>query len=117
MKWAMLLALVGSIVLVSLGFYLLKTKGSPEGDFEETTTLITTGIYKYVRHPLYSSLLFFSLGAFLKDPSILGGGLVGSTALGVYLTARIEERFNLERFGEKYQLYMNETKRFIPFIF
>jgi protein-S-isoprenylcysteine O-methyltransferase Ste14 len=111
------ICLVVSIILVSSGFYLIKTKGYPEGDFEDTTSLITTGVFTYIRHPLYSSLLLFSLGAFLKDPSFLGAGLIFTTALGVYLTARIEERFNLERFGEDYQLYMNETKRFIPHIF
>jgi len=109
--------LVGSIFLVGFGFFLIKTKGNPEGDFEDTTTLITSGIYKYVRHPLYTSLILFSLGAFLKDPSLLGMGLVITTFIGVYLTARIEEGHNLERFGEAYQNYMEQTKRFIPKIF
>ena len=89
----------------------------PEGDFEDTTTLITSGVYKYIRHPLYTSLALFSLGAFLKDPSFLGTGLVITTVIGVYLTARIEEGHNLDRFGEAYQNYMEQTKRFIPKIF
>ncbi len=109
--------LVGSIFLVGQGFFLIKTKGNPEGDFEDTTTLITTGIYKYIRHPLYTSLILFSLGVFLKDPSLLGTGLVFTTVIGVYLTSRIEEGHNLERFGESYQDYMVATKRFIPKIF
>jgi protein-S-isoprenylcysteine O-methyltransferase Ste14 len=79
--------------------------------------LITSGVYKYIRHPLYTSLILFSLGAFLKDPSLLGTGLVITTVIGVYLTARIEEGHNLERFGESYQDYMDATKRFIPKIF
>jgi len=111
------ICLVGSIFLVGFGFFLIKTKGNPEGDFEDTTTLITSGIYKYVRHPIYTSLILFSLGAFLKDPSLLGVGLVITTFIGVYLTARIEEGHNLERFGEAYQNYMEQTKRFIPKIF
>jgi len=40
------ICLVGSIFLVGFGFFLIKTKGNPEGDFEDTTTLITSGIYK-----------------------------------------------------------------------
>jgi len=109
--------LLGSIFLVGLGFYLLKTRGNPEGDFEDTTTLITGGVYKYIRHPLYASLILFSLGVFLKEPSLLGSGLLITTVVGVYLTARIEERHNLERFGQAYQDYMDTTKRFIPYIF
>jgi len=109
--------LISSLLLVSAGFFLIKTKGDPEGDFEDTTSLITTGIYKFIRHPLYASLFLFGLGAFLKGPSWLGFGLVFTTGLGVYLTARIEESFNLARFGNDYQVYMKRTKRFIPFIF
>jgi len=111
------ICLIGSIFLVGYGFFLIKSLGNPEGDFEDTTTLITTGVYKYIRHPLYTSLILFSLGAFLKDPTWLGVGLVITTIIGVYITARIEEGHNLERFGEAYQQYMEETKSFIPFIF
>ena len=110
------LCLLGSIFLAVDGFLLLKTRGNPAGDFEDTTTLITTGAYQYIRHPLYTSLLLFALGAFLKNPSLVNGIFVGTTLLGVTLTARIEERHNLDRFGEEYQEYMDKTKRFIPFI-
>jgi protein-S-isoprenylcysteine O-methyltransferase Ste14 len=109
--------LIFSLILVIMGFTALKTKGSPKGDFENTTILITNGIYRYIRHPLYASLLWFGLGAFLKDPSILGGLLIGVLIVGVFLTARIEEVHNLDRFGEEYRVYSRRTKRFIPFLF
>jgi protein-S-isoprenylcysteine O-methyltransferase Ste14 len=111
------LCLLGSLYLALHGFYLIKSRGRPEGDFEDTTNLITSGPYKFIRHPLYTSLLLFSLGVYLKEPSWLGGGLVLTTMLGVYLTATIEEKYNQERFGELYDEYMNQTKKFIPFIF
>ena len=111
------ICLIGSLYLVGQGFFLIKTKGNPEGEFEDTTSLITSGVYEYIRHPLYTSLLLFSLGVFLKDPTLLGIGLVITTIIGVYLTARIEEGHNLERFGDAYQDYMDQTKRFIPKIF
>ncbi len=111
------ICLAGSLFLAGYGFYLVKTKGNPEGDFEDTTSLITSGVYKYIRHPLYTSLILFSLGAFLKGPSLFGFGLLITTIIGVYLTARIEEGFNLERFGDPYQEYLDRTKRFIPYIF
>lgn len=109
--------LAGSLFLAVHGFTLIKTEGNPTGDFEDTTSLITRGAYRFIRHPLYSSLLLFGLGAFLKGPSLLGGGLVGALLIGVILTARIEEKHNLERFGEEYQQYMDKTKRFIPYIY
>ncbi len=109
--------LAGSLFLAVHGFTLIKTEGNPTGDFEDTTNLITRGAYQFIRHPLYSSLLLFGLGAFLKGPSLLGGGLVGALFIGVILTARIEEKHNLERFGEEYQQYMDKAKRFIPYIY
>jgi protein-S-isoprenylcysteine O-methyltransferase Ste14 len=111
------ICLTCSLFLAGHGFLMIKYRGNPQGDFEDTTKLITSGAYKYIRHPLYTSLLLISLGALLKDPSLLGAGLVFMTALGVYLTARIEEGHNLERFGEAYREYMDQTKRFIPFIY
>ena len=111
------LCLAGAFLLAVHGFTLIKTKGNPEGDFEDTTTLITTGAYRFIRHPLYASLFLFGLGVFLKDPSWVGAGLVGMTILGIIFTARIEEKHNLERFGEAYQAYLDKTNRFIPFIY
>jgi len=111
------LCLAGAFLLAVHGFTLIKTKGAPEGDFEDTTTLITTGAYWFIRHPLYASLFLFALGVFLKDPYLPGAGLLGTTILGVVFTARIEEEQNLTRFGEAYQAYMDKTNRFIPFIY
>ncbi len=109
--------LAGSLFLAVHGFTLIKTEGNPTGDFEDTTILIARGAYRFIRHPLYSSLLLFGLGAFLKGPSLLGGGLMGALFTGVILTARIEEKHNLERFGEEYQHYMDKTKSFVPRIY
>ena len=119
-RWYQLLSwsfLAGSLFLAGWGFALIKTRGNPDGDFEDTTRLITTGVYRYIRHPLYSSLIAFALGAFLKSPTWAGALLVLTTVLGAVLTARIEERHNLERFGEAYREYMERTSRFIPFIY
>jgi protein-S-isoprenylcysteine O-methyltransferase Ste14 len=109
--------LAGSLILAVHGFTLIKTEGNPTGDFEDTTNLITRGAYRFIRHPLYSSLLLFGLGAFLKSPSLLGGGLMGALFAGVILTARIEEKHNLERFGQEYKHYMDKTKNFVPYIY
>jgi protein-S-isoprenylcysteine O-methyltransferase Ste14 len=111
------ICLLGSIILALHGFFLLKTRGNPEGDFEDTTTLITTGAYQFIRHPLYTSLVLFGLGAFLKQVSWLGLLLLAAAVLGVVFTARIEEEHNLERFGDIYLQYREKTKRFIPFVF
>jgi protein-S-isoprenylcysteine O-methyltransferase Ste14 len=115
-----------SIVPVVWGTILLRRKGKPverrTGDpsllaFETTTALVTTGIYRYIRHPLYSSLLLLTWGIFFKVPSITGGGLASAATVLLYFTARADEAECIRFFGEQYREYMLKTRRFIPFIF
>jgi protein-S-isoprenylcysteine O-methyltransferase Ste14 len=98
------------------GFYLLHEIGRPKQGIEDTTVLVKTGIYKYVRHPLYSSLILIAWGAFLKDMSWLSATLVIMATIFSVATAMVEEKENLQRFNDAYFHYMNSTKRFIPFI-
>ena len=84
--------------------------------FEKTTELVASGIYGYIRHPMYSSLLFLTWGIWLKQPLwyLFPMALLASWLL--WLTARRDEKECLAYFGEKYSEYMKGTKRFIPFI-
>jgi protein-S-isoprenylcysteine O-methyltransferase Ste14 len=85
-------------------------------EFENTTSLIQEGIYKYIRHPMYGSLLFLDVGAMLKDISALTISLTAAAIIFVVLTAKIEERENIKFFGSDYEYYMKRTKMFIPHI-
>ena len=114
-----------SLFLIVHGVYLLQVIGKPNQNradetlfaFEKTSSLVTVGAYKYIRHPLYSSILFFTWGAFLKHPSWLGLILALFTSCCLFLTAQNDESECLEHFGQTYQTYMQQTKRFIPFLF
>ncbi|MGB8251898.1 MAG: methyltransferase, partial [Anaerolineaceae bacterium] len=83
--------LIFSIILAIYGFILLVKRGKPRGSFEDTTTIVATGIYKYIRHPLYLSLILFSWGAGLKNPDLLSLVLVFAATLFYFLTAKVEE--------------------------
>ena len=111
------LLLVFSLFLVGQGFYLLRVAGKPEGHFENTTTLVRQGVFRYIRHPLYSSLLFLGWGVYLKDPSPLGSILVLLATAFLVATAKVEEAENLQKFGGDYAAFMKTTKRFIPFLY
>jgi protein-S-isoprenylcysteine O-methyltransferase Ste14 len=113
-SWCLLACSLG---LAIHGFYLLRVIGKPQGDFENTTALVTLGAYKYIRHPLYSSLLLLGWGVFLKDLSLLGVGLIAAATACLIATARLEEAENLRKFGDEYAAYMQTTKMFIPFLF
>ncbi|MFC2137567.1 methyltransferase family protein [Bacteroidota bacterium] len=85
-------------------------------EFEKTTELIDTGIYKYIRHPLYSSLLFLTWGIFLKHTDFILLAVAILSSVFLFLTAKCDEKECLNYFGEKYSDYMKRSKRFIPFL-
>ncbi|HGY56348.1 MAG TPA: isoprenylcysteine carboxylmethyltransferase family protein [Caldithrix abyssi] len=113
-----------SIYLVIAGLILIKKIGKPTRDrnektlyqFEQTTELIKTGIYKYIRHPLYSSLLFLTWGIYLKNPASDLFFISLLSTVFLYLTAKFDEVECIKFFGNKYIEYMKTSKRFIPYI-
>jgi protein-S-isoprenylcysteine O-methyltransferase Ste14 len=128
LSWHQLIAwflLIACIVPLVFGIRSLATQGKPVQQreeepqllaFEKTSTLVTTGIYRYIRHPLYSSLLFLTWGIFFKAPSWPGGLLAIVATLFLIATARADEAECIRYFGAKYQPYMKRTKMFVPFM-
>jgi len=120
-SWILLIA---SLFLVIPGVRLLSLAGKPDRQrndpglvgIEKTTELVKTGIYGYIRHPLYSSLIFLAWGAFFKQITWASLSLVGLATFSLWMTARIEERENINYFGAAYERYMQYTKMFIPFL-
>lgn len=119
------LLLIVSLYLVIHGVQLLRMVGKPDSKrddpsligIEKTTALVMVGAYRYIRHPLYSSLLFLAWGVFFKYPSWVGVFLAVITTFFLTMTAKIEEAENIRFFGPAYQDYMEQTKMFIPFLF
>ncbi|NOZ00021.1 MAG: isoprenylcysteine carboxylmethyltransferase family protein [Chloroflexi bacterium] len=117
--------LIVSLVLIYQGVLLFRRKGNLDQGrddpaligIEKTTELVTTGVYRYIRHPFYSSLLFLGWGILLKNVSWLGLLLAAITTLFLIITARKEETENIRYFGETYREYMERTKMFVPYIF
>ena len=108
------------------GIHFLRTRGIPDPrrtengslvGIEKTTRLVTTGPFKYIRHPLYSSLLLLAWGVFFKNPSVVGAGLALGASAFLLATAKVEEAENLSYFGSDYRTYMRKTKMFIPFVY
>jgi protein-S-isoprenylcysteine O-methyltransferase Ste14 len=122
-SWTLLFA---SLIPLVLGVFRLKSYGEPTTNrksdssllaFEKTTQLVTSGIYKYIRHPLYSSLFLLTWGIFFKNISIIGMILAISATVFLVLTAKADEMECILFFGVEYQNYMKHTKRFIPLLF
>lgn len=121
-SWALLIISAG---LPIHAVRLLKQLGQPTATredaalygFEKTSTLVTSGAFRYIRHPMYTALICLAWGAFFKQFTWLNLGLVlGATAF-MFITARRDENECLAHFGEAYRSYMQRTRRFIPFVF
>jgi protein-S-isoprenylcysteine O-methyltransferase Ste14 len=117
--------LIVCIVPLAFGIRALVARGKPvkqrEGEpqllaFEKTSTLVTTGIYHYIRHPLYSSLLLLTWGVFFKAPAVPGVLLALAATLFLVATARADETECIRFFGPIYRDYMKQTKMFVPFV-
>jgi protein-S-isoprenylcysteine O-methyltransferase Ste14 len=122
-SWTLLFA---SLVPLIYGVRALRGRGKPdEGHrddptllaFENTSRLVTSGVYRYIRHPLYTSLLLLTWGIFFKSPGWLGLLLSIATTFLLLATARADEAECIRFFGEPYRDYMKHSKRFIPFLF
>jgi protein-S-isoprenylcysteine O-methyltransferase Ste14 len=79
--------------------------------------VVKTGVYKYIRHPLYGSLILVGTGIMFKDPGKIQILLGIINIVALYLTSRIEEREMISKFGIEYTEYIKESKMFIPFVF
>jgi protein-S-isoprenylcysteine O-methyltransferase Ste14 len=106
--------LFGSALIAAIAFYQFYRVGKPANHMEETTQLITTGMYRFIRHPLYLSLLLAGFGAMLKDPGSIQVLLSILNAVALYLTARTEEKEMIERMGPPYIDYIKKTRMFLP---
>ena len=83
----------------------------------ERTELITTGLYRSIRHPIYalSILLVVACALVLPTAPMIAVALVNVTLL--HLKARHEERHLLAAHGEVYAAYLRTTGRFLPRLF
>ena len=73
------------------------------------SNLVTTGIYRFTRHPMYYSLIFISIGVFIIKLSIYYLFLAISLALIIKFKIALEEKYLNNKF-KNYLVYKNEVK-------
>lgn len=93
----------------------LGTNWSVTLQVREQHRLITHGVYRKIRHPMYTALLLYSCGQVLVLPNWVAGPSY-LTTFGILFACRVraEERMMLEEFGDQYAAYMARTKRLVP---
>lgn len=79
--------------------------------------LITTGPFRWVRHPIYASIIIFFMASLISFPYLKT--IIGVILIFVGLLTRmlLEEKSLKKIYKEEYEIYSKHTKRIIPFIF
>ena len=87
-------------------------------EIREQHQLVTNGIYRYIRHPIYAAFLLWTIAQAMLLPNWVVA-CCAPLVLGLLLAVRVprEERMMLDTFGDSYRAYMSRTARFVPGVF
>jgi protein-S-isoprenylcysteine O-methyltransferase Ste14 len=119
--WGMVLVIIQIAGLVLLGLSFLQSN-PPDflglrqlGDAKGESTLVTTGAYSVVRHPMYTTGLL----ALWLFPILNTGTLAFDLGISLYILvgSELEERKLIKAYGDEYRRYKAKVARLIPFIF
>ncbi len=106
---------LAAVLLIGLVHAELGRNFSPTLRLRPGHTLVTAGLYRWARHPMYTAYFLLFAGAFLLSAN----WVIGATGMGIistHMTVRVrrEEALLVDRFGEAYLAYAEKTSRFLP---
>jgi len=84
--------------------------------FKEDHELITTGLYHYVRHPIYTGIFLMILATALSVGTLSAGIGFVIIVLGLCFKLRAEEELLMKHFPKEYSAYRDRTKALIPYV-
>ncbi len=82
-------------------------------DLDKKTELITIGVFKYSRNPIFLGMVLFMCGIFLVTPNVLILMIILLGFILIEFQVRLEEEFLEKQFGEEYIKYKKEVRRYI----
>lgn len=117
LAWIGVVPALGSLWLFWRTHVQLGRNWSVSLEVREKHQLIADGVYRYLRHPMYSAFFLWALAQILLLPNWVAGfsGIVGFGILYSFRVGR-EEQLMLEAFGDEYRAYMRRTSRIIPWV-
>jgi protein-S-isoprenylcysteine O-methyltransferase Ste14 len=115
--WLGAIALATSLWLFRRSHADLGRNWSISLEIRERHALVKTGVYRRIRHPMYTSFFLLSIAQALLLPNWFVGaaGLAGAAVLFGFRVRR-EEQLMLDRFGDEYRAYMSSSKRLVPWL-
>ena len=102
--------IIGSIAVINMKFNNLNIIPT----LKDNHQLRTHGIYKYIRHPMYTSVLLSCLALVLSNPHWIAQLVMTVLLINLILKSNFEEKLLLKRF-KSYSKYRQKTGRFLPF--
>ncbi|HEV2211931.1 MAG TPA: isoprenylcysteine carboxylmethyltransferase family protein [Gammaproteobacteria bacterium] len=117
-----LLGLIGAVICglgVAFAIWARTVLGRNWGmpmSHKQDPELVTGGPYAYVRHPIYTGVLFALLGSAIGQNLVWCLPLLPAVAYFVY-SARQEEKLMLQQFPQQYRAYMQRSKMLLPFLY
>ena len=114
LRWTGVAITLAAWILSGWAFYSLRDSYSPTVVIKNSHTLVTSGPYRWVRHPIYTTYFAATLSFFLLTANWFIG--LALLAMSILLASRVkgEEALLQERFGDAYRAYMQRTGRFLP---
>ena len=109
-----LILIVIGMAISAFGAGQFRKVGTPVIPFEQSTTLVTTGLYGWTRNPMYLGMVIGLIGVAIVSGTV--GALVPLlpfTALIDILFIRREERFLEGIFGDSYRVYKQSVRRWV----
>ena len=113
--WLGVLLLAGAVLVFWRGHVDLGLNWSPSLEIREKHELVTRGIYRVIRHPMYASQWLWVIAQPLLLQNWIAGLIGLLTFIPFYfLRVRAEEQMMLDSFGTEYREYMKMTGRVLP---
>jgi protein-S-isoprenylcysteine O-methyltransferase Ste14 len=107
--------IIVSIPILILSYYLInKSTKTIFNQNQDESTIIKSGIYSKVRHPIYLAPIIMYLGIIILSLSIIVFIIWIPIIIFYYNMGKYEERLLLDKFGNEYEKYMNDVPMFIP---
>ena len=115
MGWLGMILLACALFIFARAHIDLKANWSPTLEIRQDHTLVTNGIYRFIRHPMYASQWLWVIAQILLLQNWLAGPL-DLLFFIIFYTLRVqaEEKMMLDTFGDEYRVYMEKTGGVIP---
>jgi len=108
-----LILLIVSFLWTSIAQYQMSNSWRIGIDYEETTDLISNGLFKYSRNPIFLGVLISYLGTFLIIPNILSFSTLLMTFVTIQTQVRLEEEYLESVLGNDYLNYKKSVRRWL----